>query len=285
MGWPRAGNRRAWPRTREPVGIARHQRGEPGADREALLRQPDRVVESPGQSARPQRSCASAISAGVPGTPTERPPTTASKNPSGWPCGILEKPRRGGERRGLAPVERGDLARGPVMPDEERAAAEARALRLHQPQHRLRRDHRIRRGAALGEHLRPRPRPPADARRRSSSHRPAPGGPPPWPLPRRQHRRHLQRPGAPPLGRDRIGGLLRGRGQGKAENQCKTAAHSRLPYSGSVRHSVTLSPPCATGGPGGKNGSPVDFASPPSLVTSPTRQPRISRRSTSPRLP
>ncbi len=42
---------------------------------------------------------------------------------------------------------------------------------------------------------------------------------------------------------------------------------------GPVRHSVTFSPPWATGGSVGNQGSPVAFASPPSLVTSPTRQP------------
>ena len=63
-------------------------------------------------------------------------------------------------------------------------------------------------------------------------------------------------------------------------NNC---AHHCLLYNGSVRQSVTFNPPCATGGPGGKKGRPVALANPPSLVTRPTRQPRISRLSTSPK--
>ena len=56
-------------------------------------------------------------------------------------------------RRGLAPVERGQLAAGLVPVDEEGAAADAGALRLDQVEHELDRDRGIGRAAAGAQHL------------------------------------------------------------------------------------------------------------------------------------
>ena len=42
--------------------------------------------KSVGHSSAPQRACASSMSMGVPGVPTESPPTTASKKSSGSPA-------------------------------------------------------------------------------------------------------------------------------------------------------------------------------------------------------
>ena len=55
---------------------------------------------------------------------------------------------RGSRRRGLAAVENGDLAGLRVVVDEERAAAEARALRFHEPERCLHGHRRVRSGAA-----------------------------------------------------------------------------------------------------------------------------------------
>ena len=68
---------------------------------------------------------------------------------------VLKQLRRGAERRGLAPVKRGDLARGGIVPDKEGTAAEARALRLHQPSTACTVTIGIRGGAALRENLAP----------------------------------------------------------------------------------------------------------------------------------
>ena len=45
-------------------------------------------ANNPAQSDRPHLSCADCMSAGVPGVPTDRPPTTASKKPIGSPSGV-----------------------------------------------------------------------------------------------------------------------------------------------------------------------------------------------------
>ncbi len=59
----------------------------------------------------------------------------------------------GGEGRGLPAVEGGERAARRVVVDEEGAAAEARGLRLDQPEHGLHRDHRVDRVAASPQHL------------------------------------------------------------------------------------------------------------------------------------
>ena len=56
---------------------------------------------------------------------------------------VLEQCGRRGQRRGFATVERGQLPRLSVVPDEEGATPQARALRLHETQNRLRGDHPV----------------------------------------------------------------------------------------------------------------------------------------------
>ena len=67
-----------------------------------------------------------------------------------------EQLRRRRGRRGLARIERGQRPGPGVIPGEKTAAAEPRGLRLHQPEHGLHRNQRIRRIAALAQHREPR---------------------------------------------------------------------------------------------------------------------------------
>lgn len=53
----------------------------------------------------------------------------------------------------------------------------------------------------------------------------------------------------------------------------RMASRSLAQASGLVRNKVTRSPPCGTGAPGGRKGSPVAWASIGSAVTRPRRQP------------
>ena len=123
---------------------------------------------------------------------------------------VLKQLRRDRQRRGFAPVQRGQPARCGVIPDQKRPAAQARALRFNQPQHRLDGDQRIGSGAAPCQHIRPR----LNRMRVGGGDHPVPGddgfarilsleggGDP---------RRHAGKAAlAGTFGRDTIGGLLR----------------------------------------------------------------------------
>lgn len=73
-------------------------------------------------------------------------------------------------------------------------------------------------------------------------------------------------------GRPQVAQILVGR-WGFSWAMAARAGRAGVQARGPVRHSVTFSPPWATGASVGSQGSPVAFASPPSLLTSPTRHP------------
>ena len=112
-------------------------------------------VDQSAQGRRPCSRCASSSSASVPGTPTERPPGRPPRRPSA--CRRASRNRSGpaAMRRRLAPVEGGQLPRLGVPVEQERAAADARGLRLDQIQRELGRDHRIDRAAAAAQYRAP----------------------------------------------------------------------------------------------------------------------------------
>ena len=89
----------------------------------------------------------------APGTPVARPLTTAVVERQRLAVGVEE--HAGGRLRGrdLAAVVDRHLAGPRVVIIHEGAAAEARALRLDQRQHRLDRDRRVDRAAAALQHL------------------------------------------------------------------------------------------------------------------------------------
>ena len=140
---------------RQPLCIPLHQTGEAGRDGKALLGEVDGVVEERGPGAAApaamrrlhQRRCTGRADGAAADDRIEEFERFARV--------VLEQRRGGRERRGFAAVEGGQRAGCRIVPDQEGAAAEAGALRFHQPQHRLCGDHRIGGRAARRKDRRP----------------------------------------------------------------------------------------------------------------------------------
>ena len=100
------GNRRAAPGTRRTASSAPPiVRGQARRDRRSPPpRRGWRARSGAAQGSVPCSRCAASSMRSSPGTPTLRPPSTASAKPMGWPSGRRKSPRRGGGGRRLPPV-------------------------------------------------------------------------------------------------------------------------------------------------------------------------------------
>ncbi len=211
-------------------------------------RQRERAARRRASAAGPRRSNAHLAArrrrhgVGRPARPADRP---RSRNAG--------RARRRYDRTGARPVHPAGADRPSAPPRSRRSqAVRAHPLERHP---RPRRD-----GARRDNHLLPRQPQPAELC---------------GALPRRRRlrsRRHLPR---------LAGGAGPARPASSPGGRKWREAWQRY-FSGPVRNSVTRSPPCIAGGPGGLNGRPVALASAASVVTIPTRQPLKRLRSTWP---
>ena len=140
---------------RQPLGIARHQRGQSGRDGKARLGQPDRRVQQRGPVAAAPAAMRLGHQGGGAGGAHAAPAHDRFEKGQRRARGILKQARRCGQWCGFAPVQCGDRAGFTIMPQQECAAAQTRGLRLDQTQNRLHRDHGIGRRATGCQHIGP----------------------------------------------------------------------------------------------------------------------------------